>query len=315
MNRKRIRMWAVVAFALVLAVPALDSGVARAAFPGRNGLIAWTRLFLTRDAEIWVMTPGGQTKRSIDRNDQNDAFPAWSANGRLLAFESSSATDVDLWVMRIDGGAPVNITNDPGNADRQPAWSPTGDAIVFSRQSPFTGLGAIWVIEADGSIRQLTEDTSVNQHPAWSPDGQWILFSSDRDGNLELYRVRPDGTGEGRVTFTPTVHEDNPNWAPDGAKVAFDACQAESFPCPGSPNYEIFSINADGTGRVRLTDVEGIDWNPAWSPDGTQIVFRSDRTGSTQLWKMNADGSSPTQLTFAEFEGGVDPDWQPLPEG
>jgi TolB protein len=94
----------------------------------------------------------------------------------------------------------------------------------------------------------------------------------------------------------------------------FDACRADSFPCPGgSDNYEIFASRADGSGRRKLTAEPAIDWNPAWSPDGTEIVFRSDRTGETQLWKMKADGSGLVQLTTVSFTGGVDPDWQPLP--
>ena len=80
---------------------------------------------------------------------------------------------------------------------------------------------------------------------------------------------------------------------------------------PASPRRS--RVNVNGTGFQRLTNAPGIDWNPAWSPDGTQIVFRSDRTGFTHIWKMNADGSNQTQLTTVDFTGGVDPDWQPLP--
>ena len=112
------------------------------------------------------------------------------------------------------------------------------------------------------------------------------------------------------------MHEDNPAWAPDGAALAYDACVADSYPCPGSPNYEIFKVSMTARMHItRLTDMKGIDGAPAFSPDGAQIVFRSDRTGDTQLWKMNADGSNPTQLTFRPWIGGVDPAWQSLPAG
>jgi Tol biopolymer transport system component len=73
-------------------------------------------------------------------------------------------------------------------------------------------------------------------------------------------------------------------------------------------------MRADGSGRQRLTDDPSIDGNPAWSPDGTQIVFRSDRSpDGTELWKMAADGSHVVELTFGPYQGGVDPDWQPRP--
>ena len=124
----------------------------------------------------------------------------------------------------------------------------------------------------------------------------------------------PDGSPEIRLTETPTIQEGNPNWSPDGTRLAFDACSSATWPCPGTaPNYEIFTVNLDGTRLRRLTNVPGIDFNPAWSPDGTQIVFRSDRTGFTHIWKMRADGSRQIQLTTVDFSGGVDPDWQPVP--
>ena len=73
-------------------------------------------------------------------------------------------------------------------------------------------------------------------------------------------------------------------------------------------------MRADGSGRHRLTNDPSIDWNPAWSPDGKQIVFRSDRSpDGTELWKMDANGSNVVQLTNGPYQGGVDPDWQPRP--
>ena len=175
--------------------------------------------------------------------------------------------------------------------------------------------GSDWVMNRDGSNQiQLTDDSTTNQHPAWSPDGTTIAFISNRNGSNEIWLMNPDGTNVRQITDTPTLWEENPNWSPDGARLAYDACQSATFPCPGTPNNEIFSIRANGTGRNRLTVSLGIDANPAWSPDGTQITFRSDRApNGTQIWRMNSDGSDAVQLTFQNYSGGVDPDWQPLP--
>jgi Tol biopolymer transport system component len=285
---------------------------ARATFPGDNGLLVWSRptSFVT-DAELFVMRPDGRHFHQLTFNDQNDFFPAWSPDGRWIAFESSTATDLDVWIIRADGAAARNLTNDPGRADRYPAWSPDGRQIAFARQSPFNGYGGIFVIDSDGSnMRRLTTDAHRDSQPVWSPNGQWIAFSSERDGNLDLWAIHPDGTGLRRLTNTPTRHEENPNWSPDGTMLAFDACEADSFPCPGSPNYDVFTMTLGGV-ATRITTDPSIDANPSWSPDGTKMAFRSDRTGFTQIWKMNPDGSNQVQLTFEDFQGGVDPDWQP----
>jgi Tol biopolymer transport system component len=302
---------AVVASALPILV-AVPSPVL-ASFPGENGLIAWSKIFPTRDAEIYVMNPDGSGQHQLSLNDRNDSFPAWSADGSLIAFQSSGA-DVDIWVMNADGSGEHNVSNDPTGPDLQPAWSADGSQIAFVKQN-FDGTSALWVMGSDGSDQQqLTDEITTNVHPNWSPDGSKIAFASDRDGNFELYTIEPDGSNLTRLTFTVNQHEDNPSWSPDGRRLAYDACVSPTFPCQGSANYEIFAMREDGSGRRRLTDDPSIDWNAAWSPDGNQIVFRSDRAANgTQLWKMRADGSAVIQLTFPDYQGGVDPDWQPIP--
>jgi Tol biopolymer transport system component len=313
MRRKAVAAVLGMAWALVGMV--VSAAPARASFPGSNGLIVWSRLFLTRDAELFVMNPDGSGEMPLTHNDRTDFDPAWSADGTQIAYASSTADDVDIWVSNADGTHSRNVSNDPGVADTGPAWAPDGSVIAFAKLDPFTGLGNIWVMSPSGANQtQLTFDTdATNSQPSWSWDGKLIVFTSNRDGNQELYTIVPDGTGLTRLTFTPDMQEENPNWSPDTELIAFDACHWSTYPCPGSPNYDIATIRKDGTGRHKLTNDPSIDANPAWSPDQTQIVFRSDRTGETQLWKMNADGSGLTQLTFDSFEGGVDPDWQAVP--
>ena len=304
---------ALLAVSLAASVVMVAASPAHAAFPGKNGLIAWSKVFFLRDTEIFVMGPDGSHQHPLTNNDRQDFDPTWSADGSKLAYSSSGA-DADVWVINADGTDEHDVSNDPSGPDIQPAWSPDGSQIAFVKQN-FDGTSALWVMDAGGSNQKpLTEDTTINVHPNWSPDGTEIAFASDRDGNFELYTIAPDGSGLTRLTFSTKQQEDNPNWSPDGRRLAFDACVFVSYPCPGSPNYEIFSMRPDGSGRQRLTNDPSIDWNPAWSPDGTQIVFRSDRSpDGTELWKMDADGSNVVQLTIGPYQGGVDPDWQPRP--
>jgi Tol biopolymer transport system component len=308
-----VRRFVILLLAASSVVLALPAAPAHASFPGKNGWIAWSKLYFSKDAEILLMAPDGSDKHRLTDNDRTDFDPAWSADGSQLAYSSSGA-DADVWVINADGTGDHDVSNDPDGPDIQPAWSPDGMQIAFVKQN-FDGTSAIWVMDSDGgNQRQLTDDSSINVRPNWSPDGTKIAFPSSRSGSFELYTIASDGTNRRRLTFTDSIQEDNPNWSPDGSMLAFDACMSPTYPCPGSPNNEIFSMRADGSGRRRLTNDPSIDANPAWSPDGTQIVFRSDRApDGTQLWKMNADGSGVVQLTFVPYQGGVDPDWQPVP--
>jgi len=94
--------------------------------------------------------------------------------------------------------------------------------------------------------------------------------------------------------LTDNVSSDgSPSWSPDGTKIAF--CSTKDG------NAEIYVMNADGTGAIRLTNNPAWEDSPSWSPDGTRIAFDSSRDGNTEIYVMNADGTGQTRLTYTTY--------------
>jgi Tol biopolymer transport system component len=243
--------------------------------------------------------------------------------GRIV-FSGGSPGAEDLYVVNADGTGMRRVTKDP-EAQFDPSWSPDGSRIAYRYQKGKDFMTTdIFVANADGSrpINLTRSEGSVDWGPAWSPDGSKIAWNSDRDdpggGVLHGFIMNPDGSGSRRIEGKVWV--EYPAWAPDGSRIAFMG----QTPV-GTENYEIYVMNADGTGLTRLTDSRGSDGFPSWSPDGRSIAFTSTRddcsvseatdcktTGDIgpyhTLYMMNADGSDQRRVTdkFAMFV-----DWAP----
>jgi TolB protein len=170
------------------------------------------------DSEIYVMNADGSGQRRLTRNPAHDFAPAWSPDGRRIAFVSSW----QLWVMNADGSGQRQLTRQ-GAHNFNPTWSPDGKRIAFERgrrQRDYVGCTycaglrglAVFVMKADGSgQRKLTQGGS---QPHWSPDGQKIAFVSERDGNGDIWLMNADGSDQRNLTRAAGNRETQPVWSP-----------------------------------------------------------------------------------------------------
>ncbi len=220
-----------------------------------------------------------------------------------IAFASTRDGNNEIYVMNADGSDPTRLTNN-AVVDRDPAWSPEGRRIAFS--SGRDGHQEIYLMLADGAAQTRLTTTSnidANLAPAWSPDGGRIVFASD-SFIRHIDVVNADGSGLTQLTFPSgsTARDDAPSWSPDGRQIAFS--RDSSF------NNEIYVMNSDGSGVMRLTNSPGWDGEPTWSPDGSKIAFESNRDGNYHIYVMNTDGSGLTQLTSGSTQDH-EPAWSP----
>jgi alpha-tubulin suppressor-like RCC1 family protein/PKD repeat protein/lysophospholipase L1-like esterase len=132
-----------------------------------------------------------------------------------------------------------------------------------------------------------------------------IAFSSTRDGKLAIYTMKPDGTGQTRLTFTD-AQDSEPILSPDGTRVAFISTRS------GHPNVWVMNTAPESSTNVatNLTMNSSLNLDPAWSPDGSRIAFASNRSGKFQVWVMNKDGSGLMRLTN-DSVNDVNPAWSP----
>jgi Tol biopolymer transport system component len=254
--------------------------------PGRIAFADWNTISV-------INTDGSGLTTVIDDDGQGWTYmsPAWSPDGRQIAFGSSRDGGWDIYVVNVDGSGLRRLTSHSARDD-SPAWSPDGTRIAFT--SDRDGDFEIHVMNADGSgIRRVTDHPAEDGDPSWSPDGSMIAFTSNREGRHEIHVINVDGTGTRRVTdFVDPAMVIQPNWSLAGDVIVFTVTETA---------FGVWTVNADGSQPRRLTNGGG---GPTWSPDGTRIVYAG---GNLQV--INADGSGQRDLGVFGYE----PAWGPAP--
>jgi Ca2+-binding RTX toxin-like protein len=168
---------------------------------------------------------------------------------------------------------------------------------------------------------RVTTNPVAGDHATYSPDGSRIAFHGNGSTNDDVFVMNSDGTGIRRIT-RDNANNTRPAWSPDGTRIAYVSRRnTATFPNPGEDD-EIFTMNADGSGQRRLTNNDGDDTSPAWSPNGVRLAFTAFRnfgpnTNSDAIMVMNAtdangDGNGDNERVF-QANGGPDgnPVWSP----
>lgn len=309
-----------VGFRCAMAGPTPTTGVkpappalAAAPLPGDSssaGLIAFVS---TRDGngEIYVMSADGSDQRRLTNWRQWDGYPAWSPDGKYIAYYSY-LKDKDWAIKVMDADGDESSRNqrqltDNGICDGAPYWSPLGDQVAYSSDTECNGEHReIYVINAEGDApRNLSNNASDDMAGTWSPDGKQIVFSSNRDGNYEIYIMNADGANVRRLTENSAADDYAPAWGgTGGTQIAFYSNR--------DGNDEIYVMDQDGNNVRRLTNNTTVDWFPRWSPDGRQITFSSKRDGNLEIYVMDADGRNVRRLTNSPGDD-FNSVWQPRP--
>jgi Tol biopolymer transport system component/serine/threonine protein kinase len=208
-----------------------------------------------------------------------------SPDGKTIAYQAGVFGKRDVFLRRIGGGNPVNLTQSNQGDDIEPAFSPDGNHIAF--RSSRDG-GGIFLMGASGeSVRRLTD---FGYSPSWSPDEKKIICATEgvidimaRSTTSQLWIIDVD-TGEKKLLYKgDAVH---PQWSPHGARIAFWGLSGEGG------QRDISTISVNGGDVVKTTTDPAVDWNPIWSPDGKYIYFSSTRGGSMNLWRLPIDETS-----------------------
>lgn len=239
---------------------------------------------------LQAMDMDGSGRRTIIENKSANMFPRWAPGGGVLYTSFLSG----LPQIYVDDR---RITHDDRQY-RSAAFAPDGSRIVASVD--MDGQSDLVILDPKtGAItKRLTESEWDEVTPSWSPDGRSIAYCSNKTGRPQIYLMNGDGTGERRLTMRGSYNT-SPRFGPTGL-VAF----------AGMDDFVSDLFTVDMSGNInRLTQQQGSNKDPAWSPDGRWLVFMSDRAGAWRVFLMTEDGRYQFPVTGKGEPVGT-PDWR-----
>jgi Tol biopolymer transport system component len=219
-----------------------------------------------------------------------------------------NAPDHQVYVINPDGSGRHRLTDVDGNGIFHPEWSPDGNRLVAWEQQLFGQPGTTVLLNADGTGRTVVSTEAVQA--SWSRDGTKLVYVTPIgtpgtfSGFEQVMTIAPNGTGRTQLTDIPTFKW-IARWSPTDARIAFGSSHNTSSPDPDDYPGGISVIDADGTDRVKVVDVNGYVDQLDWSPDGTRIAFIA------QPCSLVPVVAGPVALDCEHGFGGAGPEYHP----
>ncbi len=255
---------------------------------GQKG-IAQSRIVFTAQTqkakELFVMDYDGTNPQQLTQNGSLNLTPAWSTDGRSVAFTTYQFGHPDLYFVDAVSGKPSFHLKQTG-LQSAPAWSPDGKRVAVA--STHEGNAEIYVMNAGSAkLQRITIHPSTDTSPSWSPTGRELVFTSDRLGSPQLFIMDAEGGNVRRLTYTGN-YNDSPSWSPQGDKIVY-VSRVEG-------RFQIMTTDVTGENAVPLTNSASNE-DPCWSPDGYRIAFSSTREGGWDIYSMEWNGENVRRLT------------------
>jgi Tol biopolymer transport system component len=285
------------------------SGPASGAAPSVRSEAPWDLVYertIGGNQDLYVSPAAGGVERRLTDDSATDGLPRWTRDGQGVLFTSNRSGNWQLWEVPASGG-PARRVRTNAFREWQADWSPDGRRLAFLSNAD--GPECLWIMERDtGASRVLVRhgaDTILG-NPHWSPDGRRIVFSSNWRLPGHRSYIVDVASGEQTRVSPLTSGGCEPHFSPDGRKVVYVRRQHLT-----RERSALVEQDVAGGGERTLVDWPALNYDPVYSPDGTEIAFASQIAGDWAIYRQRlADGKS-WRVTFGAGPARY-PDYRPV---